>query len=157
MSKLYVLSGLPYAGKSTYIKTLLKECPDAYVYTLDTHLHVYAKEHNLSYNEAYYEFRNEAKRICELELEEAIAKRRDIILDQTNLSKSARRKRVARFGKHYTKVSITLICNDKEEITRRRNSRNQQYISDSVYESLAKTFEMPTDDEPYDQVMIIYT
>ena len=95
---IYFPKGTPLSGKTTYInKTLMPKHNDLVVVSFDDHLEAYMKlvtgNDSLTYNECYdmYKMFNEDTResfFNELEdkFKDAVTKKKDIVIDQTNLT-----------------------------------------------------------------------
>ena len=87
-----MLCGIPTCGKSTYIEKLKKldYWSDAVVLSTDNYIEKIAQEHNTTYNEIFENCIDEATRQLEINFIEAKDKGKNIIYDQTNLSRKTR-------------------------------------------------------------------
>jgi predicted kinase len=103
MSELVMLCGIPTSGKSTYVKRLKKldYWKDAVVLSTDNYIEEYAKRVGQTYNEVFDDVIPDATRQLEIAFIEAKDKGKDIIFDQTNLSKKTRRKKLSKLPSYY--------------------------------------------------------
>lgn len=154
---LHLLTGLPYAGKSTLTAHLLEQAPDAFVFAVDPLLHQRAKAEGRSYHEVWENHYKAAERLVRERLAEAIEARRTVIWDQLNLSRKTRSKILRRFPCRYRRHCHYVLCSDGDEIERRRAARPEQPISKGVYEGMKSAFQTPDMSEGFDTFELIDT
>jgi len=148
-----ILVGLPGTGKSTL------SCYSTgyeFVYSTDKFIEDVAKHFGITYNEAFAANIEAATLSMDTHLVKAIAERRDIIWDQTNLSVSKRKRILERFkDTDYVMVCTCILPPkqvDLEEWTRRLDSRAGKTIPDDVLAKMIASYELPTASEGFDRV-----
>lgn len=147
----YLLVGLPGSGKSTFVRSKVREM-DATVLSTDDAIERYALVMGKTYNEVFSETIKGATAYLDDCLDTAIALDNSIIWDQTNLSKKTRARNLARVPKHYEKIAVVFQVDD-EELDRRLRSRPGKTIPDHVIKSMKENFVYPTEDEGFDKIL----
>lgn len=95
---LFMLCGPPGCGKSTKAKELRTKFPDAIYISSDEFVERYARWCGITYNEAFFKaVKRASKRVSKLV---KLAKEKDVIWDQTNLTQAERRARQLNFPEH---------------------------------------------------------
>ena len=95
---LFMLCGPPGCGKSTKAKELKAKYPDAIYISSDEFVERYARWCGISYNDAFFKaVKRASKRVTKLI---KLAKEKDVIWDQTNLTQAERRARQLNFPNH---------------------------------------------------------
>lgn len=156
MPMLYMYVGVPYSGKSRNAKSLPLDHDDWVYISGDKFVHGYAAAHGVDYGTAFRLYGDEAYKRMNEEVNVAIRDRKNIVWDQTNLTKSTRKKKLARFPKEgYHKVAIVLPIPSIEEIDDRMAMRPEQYISLPIVNDMIDSYEVPTLGEGFDVVSIL--
>lgn len=150
MSKVYVLVGVPGAGKSTWVENQLwaKDC--VYV-SSDKLIEEEAERQGKTYNDVFKDYVNEA---ISLMLDQVIAARsegKDIIWDQTSVNVKSRKKKFSMLP-DYEHIAVVFDTPPLEELERRLSNRPGKNIPKEVVDSMIKTFEMPTEEEGYKEI-----
>ena len=148
-----MLVGIPCCGKSTYVNKL-KKIPyweNAVVLSTDAYIEKIAKEHNTTYNEIFEDCINEANRQLELEFIEAKDKGKNIIYDQTNLSRKTRRKKLSKVPSFYARGAVYFVVSLEEALERNKH-REGKFIPESILKIMYHQFEVPTINEGFDYV-----
>ena len=132
----------------------LKKIPyweNAVVLSTDNYIEKVAQEHNTTYSEIFEDCIDEATRQLELAFIMAKDKGKNLIWDQTNLSRKTRKKKLSKLPSLYAKgviyFDITL-----EEALRRNENREGKYIPKSVLKRMYHQLEVPTLEEGWDYV-----
>lgn len=150
MSKVYVLVGVPGAGKSTWVNNQewAKDC--VYV-SSDQLIEEEAERQGKTYNDVFKDYVSEA---ISLMLDQVIAAReegKDIIWDQTSVSVKSRKKKFSMLP-DYEHIAVVFPTPEGAELARRLASRPGKNIPDEVVKSMIYSFEMPTEEEGYKEV-----
>jgi len=146
-----MLCGIPTSGKSTYVNKLreYEYWKDAVVLSTDDYIEKEAKRMGLTYNQVFDDVIDNATRELELQLNMAMDKGKDIIYDQTNLSKKTRRKKLLKLPSYYRKTAVWFQI-DIEEALKRNKTREGKFIPESIIKRMYHQFEVPTCDEGFD-------
>lgn len=145
MSKLYILVGLPGAGKTTYCNTKLSKCecisPSSTLATLRK------CGENASYSDAFHT-------AC-LEMNKALSSRRDVVFDATNITKKERTEILA-YKPHNT-VTVAIYFPAPAEPCINRNRGRRCVLPEAVVKKMAECLEFPTYDEMLDSIIVTGT
>lgn len=150
MSKVYVLVGVPGAGKSTWVENQLwaKDC--VYV-SSDKLIEEEAERQGKTYNDVFKDYINEA---IALMLDQVIAARdegKDIIWDQTSVSVKSRKKKFQMLP-DYEHIAVVFDTPDRAELEKRLASRPGKSIPWEIVDSMISNFEMPSEEEGFKEV-----
>jgi predicted kinase len=150
MSKVYVLVGVPGAGKSTWVENQLwtKDC--VYV-SSDLFIEEEAERQGKTYNDVFKEYVNVA---IGLMLDKVIAAReegKDIIWDQTSVSVKSRKKKFQMLP-DYDHIAVVFDTPPASELMKRLASRPGKNIPWEIVNSMINNFEMPTEEEGFKEV-----
>lgn len=150
MPTAYILVGVPASGKSSWVRAQkwANEC--AYIST-DFHVEQYAKEQGKTYSEVFDEYMTTAIELMIADVHHAMEHGKDIIWDQTSTTVLSR-KRKFRMLEGYKMIAVVFRTPSPEEHQRRLNSRPGKVIPESVLESMIHTFEIPTEEEGFNEV-----
>jgi predicted kinase len=153
--ELIMLSGVPTSGKSTFVKFLLSQRywkdKNPVVLSTDNYIEKVAQEHNTTYNEIFEDCISEATRQLELEFNMAKDKDRNIIWDQTNLSRKTRKKKLSKLPSHYHRGVIYFTVSLEDALERNKH-REGKFIPESILKRMWHQFETPTLEEGFDYV-----
>lgn len=156
--ELIVLIGLPGSGKSTWRDNMVANSPDSYVViSSDDELERMADHEGISYSEAWKKYIGKSTAISKQKFREAVNKGENIIWDQTNLSPKKRRGILNQVPKAYKKTAISFEVTS-EELNQRLAKREQEtgkYISPKVIKDMARSYQPPTKEEGFDNVMFV--
>jgi predicted kinase len=150
MSKVYVLVGVPGAGKSTWVNNQewAKDC--VYI-SSDQLIDEEAERQGKTYNDVFKDYVNEA---ISLMLDQVITAReegKDIIWDQTSVSVKSRKKKFQMLP-DYEHIAVVFNTPPADELTKRLASRPGKSIPWEIVSSMIDNFEMPTEEEGYKEV-----
>ena len=154
MPELYMLCGIPTSGKSTYVDKLksMKYWENAVVLSTDNYIEAHAKHLGKTYNEVFDDVIPNATRELELQLIMAKDKGKDIIYDQTNLSKKTRQKKLKKIPSHYHRTIVWFEITLEEALTRNK-LREGKFIPESILKRIYHQFEIPTIEEDFDFIV----
>lgn len=155
--KFIMLVGLPGSGKSTYIKKVLSKNSDFVILSTDDYIEQKAREENSTYSEVFQKNIKEATRNMNNELQSAVKEHKNIIWDQTNLTANSRKKKLANIPDIYSKEAIVFKISDNELLKRleKRKEEEGKEIPSHVLKNMKNSFEMPTEDEGFNEVRLI--
>jgi predicted kinase len=148
--KLYVLVGVPGSGKSTWVKNQDWALGLTIVST-DTFVEDYAKSRGKTYSEVFKDY---GPRAVELMADQVIFARdhgHTIIWDQTSTTVASRARKFRMLPDYYA-IAVVFRCPDADELARRLLSRPGKLIPVDVVEYMIKNFEMPTEEEGFDEI-----
>lgn len=145
-----IMVGLPYSGKSTWIRKNLSGWP---VVSSDMFIENIAEVQGKTYSEVFSDTIDSAISAMNTFRKQLVNKRRSFVHDQTNLTA---KKRGGLFRDLYG-YHIVAVCFDiPEELHRERiASRPDKHVPDHVMESMRKNFEIPTLDEGFDEIIMV--
>ena len=150
MPKLYVLVGVPASGKTTWFRN--QEWTDhCYYISTDRHVEAYALAHGKTYSEVFTDYMPTA---VENMVEEVIRARDagiDIVWDQTSTTVASRRRKFDMLPDYY-KIAVVFETPPRTELKQRLASRPGKEIPDVVVEGMLASFEMPTEQEGFDEI-----
>ena len=149
---MYMLSGPPCVGKSTYVEKMIKDRPDAYVASTDRLLEKIAVDEGISYTEAWQQKYKYAERQMLSHISYYSAKNRDIIWDQTNLTPKTRLNKRKRVPSYYVHLGIYFTDIDIDELLKRNEDRENKYIPPFVIRTMAKDYLVPKELEELEYV-----
>lgn len=150
MPKLYVLVGVPGAGKSTWIKNQ-EWASDCVVVSTDEFVEDHAKEVGSTYSEVFDEYMPTAVKLMAEKVEQAREAGKDIIWDQTSTTVKSRKRKFNMLPNYYP-IAVVFRTPDGAELARRLDSRPGKNIPDSVMKSMIYSFEMPSEDEGFKEI-----
>jgi predicted kinase len=150
MPTAYILVGVPASGKSSWARAQ-KWAKDCIEVSTDFHVEQYAKEQGKTYSEVFDEYMTTAIELMIADIHNAMEFGKDIIWDQTSTTVLSR-KRKFKMLEGYKMIAVVFRTPDPEEHRRRLNSRPGKVIPETVLESMINMFEMPTEEEGFDEV-----
>lgn len=145
-----MLSGLPGSGKSTHVANMRMDLVSTIILSTDYYVERYAKEEGKTYNEVFKEYIGEAHRMMNHALQFALDNRKDIIWDQTNLTRKIRMQKLNRIPDTYNKKCIFFDITIDQALE--RNNRPGKIIPEDVLWNMNATVEAPTLDEGFSYV-----
>lgn len=148
-----MLCGIPTSGKSTYVEKLKKldYWKDVVVLSTDAYIEKEAQRMGMTYNQVFDDVIDNATRELELQLNMAKDKGRDIIWDQTNLSKKTRKKKLSKLPSYYRRNAVYFEISLEEALERNKH-REGKFIPESILKRMWHQFEIPTRNEDFDYV-----
>lgn len=148
----FMMVGLPYSGKSTYVNRIdfLRELPQV---SMDDEVERLCRARGLTYNTGYNAVAKEAGKAVKARVRDLIERQESFVWDGTNLTKKSRAKKLARLkANHYTVVAIVMPALNAFDEANRRLGRLDKIIEDPILESMRESFEAVTFDEGFDLV-----
>lgn len=148
MPTVYILIGVPGAGKSTWIKN---QKLDAVTVSTDDHVEAIAAKRNTTYDTIFHDVIKQATAQMKSDLSQAIAARKDVIWDQTNTTKKGRAAKLSKFPKDYKKVAVFFAT--PKDLDVRLASRAGKSIPKFVVANMINQLEAPSKDEGWDDII----
>lgn len=148
---LYIMIGLPNSGKSTYINKLNKK-QNFNILSFDE---IIINEFgNGDYNQGKkYIFSEEAEKFYKNKYVELINQNKNLIIDKTSMSESARKKLTER-AKDKFNIKYIFIITDFEVLLKRNEKRIEKQMNLTTYKKILNSFEFPNESE-YDTIKFI--
>jgi predicted kinase len=152
MPKLFMLVGLPGAGKSTWIRNQTLT-DDAIILSTDAYIEDRALAEDKTYSEAFADYIYDATAQLHEDLEYAMQNGKDIIWDQTNLTLRGRREKLDKVMGSYEKIAV--VFKTPDDIAERLMKREStgKIIPVSIFTSMKNTYEPPTRFEGFSRII----
>jgi predicted kinase len=150
MPKCYQLVGIPASGKSTWVQNQ-EWAEDCVVVSTDEFVEDYAKECGSTYSEVFEDYMPTAVKLMADKVIRAREAGKDIIWDQTSTTVASRVKKF-RMLQDYDHIAVVFKAPEVEELSRRLLSRPGKIIPVDVIESMIKNFEIPSEEEGFDEI-----
>lgn len=153
---LFMLIGNPGSGKSTFVKTNQYSEPYDVVLSTDAWLETFAKMNDLTYNEAFEMYYKDAEKALKSDLAYALRSKKNIIYDQTNLTKKSRAKKLKSIPKDYKKIAV--FFDTSTDIIISENQKRIEHgrsIPIGTLTNMIQSLEFPCKDEGFDDIVII--
>jgi predicted kinase len=150
MATVYVLVGVPGAGKSTWIRNQdwAKDCA---VVSTDAFVEQEAQRQGRTYNEVFKDYMPTAVRLMTDQVVEAREAGQDIIWDQTSTTVASRKKKFNMLP-NYHAVAVVFPTPEPAELERRLASRPGKNIPWNVMQGMISGFKTPTEQEGFDEI-----
>lgn len=153
MPTLFMLIGVPAAGKSTYLAN--QDLTNAVVVSTDNHVERLAKLNNTTYSDIFQKVIGEATRLMNEDLRKAILDQKDVYWDQTNLNVKVRAGKLAQVPATYKKVAVFFPTPDHAELRKRLDGRPGKTIPANVIMGMKSQLTMPTLEEGFDEIIVV--
>ncbi len=150
--------GLPGVGKSTVIKSLLKDYPKMKVVSTDEFIEDYALKHKIDYSQAFKIMGDKAMGMMNAKIQNLIKSGSEFIWDQTNVAISSRNKKLGILNKNKYDVIVIAIELSEEEHQKRINQRKDEtgkFISPKIVQQMKDSYTRPSSDELVSQIILI--
>lgn len=154
-----ILVGLPASGKSTARANAVATGPaeHSYQYSTDDKVDELAAQLGTTYDQVWESYIKEVTKQCDDEVKVAIEAGRNVLWDQTNMSRKKRQKILRLFDNNYRKECICILppMNDEQEaeLQRRLESRPGKKIPDFVMRNMRSSFQLPSVNEGFNRVL----
>jgi predicted kinase len=121
------------------------------VLSTDNYIERVASEHNKTYNDVFENYISEATEFMWEQLKFAIFENRNMIIDQTNLTRKTRKQKLSRIPESYHKTAVYFQLSLKEALERNKQ-REGKTIPESVLKTMYYSFEIPNNTENFDLI-----
>ena len=153
MPKLYMLIGVPGAGKSTWISNQ-EWAKDCSIVSSDRFIDAEAERLGKTYNEVFDGYVKIATKLMENQVAIAQANNKDVIWDQTNVSVKSRKAKLAMLPE-YEKIAVFFRTPEPNELMTRLDSRPGKHIPWSVMTSMIGNLAEPTEEEGFKEIWYV--
>ena len=145
-----MLVGVPTSGKSTFSN---QQKYSKYIrISSDDILQEVAKERQQSYNTVFKGNIRFAQIAMMKVLRKAIEDGKNIIWDQTSLTRKQRKEKLKHIPAHYKKTAVYFIV-DLKTALQRNTQRPGKVIPPEILERMIKEYELPTLEEGFDEII----
>ena len=150
MPTVYVLVGVPGAGKSTWIQNQdwAKDCA---IVSTDAFVDQEAERQGRTYNEVFKDYMPTAVKLMAEQVVEAREAGQDIIWDQTSTTVASRKKKFNMLP-NYHAVAVVFPTPEPAELERRLAGRPGKNIPWNVMQGMISGFKTPTEQEGFDEI-----
>jgi predicted kinase len=132
--KFVMMIGLPGCGKSK-----ISNMFHYYKISRDAILEEIAENKGISYNEAFNNYIDDAKKEYLKQIQDAINWNVNILIDETNLKIETRKHILDMVPSHYEKIAC-IVTTDYDTMINRINNRPNKFIPKEVIDKMAKEF-----------------
>lgn len=153
-----MLVGVVGTGKSTLCDKLLENSSDLTLVSTDSFVEAYAKEQGKTYDDVHREMGDKPQKMMMNQIRELINQKKGFIWDQTNVFKSARKKKLAFLRQNkYQVIAITIeLTNDElEKRLRKRIANGGKKVPFKIIKDMMEGYERPSYDEGFLDIYLI--
>ena len=151
MPDFIMMVGVPGSGKSTWLR---ENFPHPAVYcSTDALIDLHALKEGKTYNEVFRDYIETATDKMQETMDWAFERGMDVVLDQTNLTRKSRARKLALVPKGYRKVAVVVPTPEREEWLRRLD-RPGKTIPRHVLEAMLASYQEPSLDEGFDEIRL---
>ncbi len=155
--EIIVMVGLPGSGKDYWIERYIQSNPgkDYHVVSSDAIIEAIAAAQGKTYSEVFDGASKQAMRQMNSEAAQAIADRRNIIWNQTNMASTKRAKILSQLPKDYVKTAV-VVTTDPEVHEARLKARAEstgKNIPSNVIKNMRDNYVEPTREEGFDNII----
>lgn len=147
-----MLIGVPGSGKSTWIQNQNFNFNNTVIVSTDNIIEDRAVAKGLTYSDIFQDEIKSATAEMNDSLKAAIAQQKDIVWDQTNLTKKTRRPKLMQFPIEYEKIAVFFVTPDDVELQRRLGNRPGKTIPANVLLGMKSQLQLPQLDEGFDYI-----
>ena len=148
------LIGAPASGKSTWTTNYLAQANQAnrltIVLSTDDLIEDYAREHNISYSEAFDQLDMKTlENTVRESLKYAIRNNQDVIVDRTNMRVRSRNRWLSQVPSHYVRVGIRFEVDSDtlHDRLRHRAETTGKFVPHHIVDDMLSSHQPPTFDE----------
>lgn len=151
MARLYIMSGLPFSGKSTLSRDIAKRLGIERISFDETWLDVEEKMGEIPGNDEVEKWKH-VNKVCEERAVELLRRGESVVYDNLGSHYDHREKMRELASEAEATSRVVYVDVDKKEVRRRREgnltTKDRAQVSDENFEKALKTFEPPRESEP---------
>lgn len=150
-----MLIGLPGSGKSTLREVLSNEYGELPAASTDDFLEAYAKENGMTYGAAHKDAYEKADKAMRAEVVRFVKNKIDFVWDQTNVVRSARKKKIRHLTSSGFEVFAYEIIVPPFELVRRikeREEKTGKRIGRGILMRMTEEYESPEYEEGFAKI-----
>lgn len=155
MLSFYMMIGVPASGKSTWISKQSFDWENTVVISTDNIIEERAAAQGKTYSEVFKDEIKSATVEMDSRLQDAIANKKNIIWDQTNLTKKTRKSKLASIPQEYEKIAVFFPTPDKDELKSRLSNRPGKSIPANIILAMISQLEEPSKVEGFNVILTI--
>lgn len=148
----YMMIGLPYSGKSTWIN---ENEPDLPIASSDEFIEAIAFYRGSTYSDVFKETIDDAITYMNNRRQWYIKNRQNFIHDQTNLTRKKRKKLIEELKSNGYEVVAVYFDIPTDLHQQRIASRPDKTVPEHVMESMRKSMDPPSYDEGFDVINVV--
>ena len=153
--KIYVLTGAPCSGKSTWINKFLSSQKEDYkIISSDNILEEFASEEGITYAQSWQKYIGRATAMMKQDFRQAVLDNSNIICDQTNMTPKKRKSLIGNLG-NYEKIAVIFDCDTKTlfERNKKRMETTGKFVPEEIILNMLKQYQTPTKAEGFDKII----
>ena len=151
MTAVYMMIGVPGAGKTTWLNQREELSLGDYIVGSDYVIQETADYFGMTYNEVFPHLIKFAEHIMYKEIETACEQHANIYWDQTNTTRKVRAEKLSKIPDDYRRVAV--FFKTPEDLETRLASRPGKTIPTHIVKSMIEKLEEPTLDEGFDEII----
>lgn len=156
-----MLIGVPYSGKSTWTENYFKslspgESENWRTYSTDWVIENICSLYNVEYGETFRLLYDFSEYMNNKWVSGDIKAKRNIVWDQTNLTKKSRKHKLKLFADYDERVAVYFIAPNKDVLSERINGRTKK-VPMHVIEDMLKRIELPELEEGFTDILTVDT
>ena len=155
MPTVYMLIGVPAAGKSTWMANQNFDPSTTVILSTDKLIDAEAAAKGKTYDQVFQGAIKRATAVLKADLMMAIRDNMDVVYDQTNTTVKSRKGKLAAFPANYRRVAVFFRTPDDAEHQRRLLSRAGKTIPVAVLNSMKAQLQEPEADEGWDEIVYV--
>lgn len=151
--KAYILVGVPGAGKTTWARNQNFDHTGTVFVSTDRYIETLARRSIHPYGDVFEHAMPSALRQMINSLRRAVKLNKNIVWDQTSVTRESRHKKIRMIPPHYEKIAVVFGTPEREELNARLASRSEKIIPEQVVDDMIMKFQEPVLEEGFDKII----